>query len=645
MCRGDAGAELAAAEAGVSAVRSRVCSLATGRSFKTEPAAPGFGFVSIFKVVSTTYQALYRKYRPMTFDDVWGQEHITDALKAQVNGGRLSHAYLFVGTRGTGKTTCAKLLARAANCEHPVNGSPCNECAACRGILDGTVMDVVEIDAASNNGVDNIRALRDEAVFSPATVKKRVYIVDEVHMLSTSAFNALLKILEEPPEHLMFILATTELRKVPATIVSRCQRYNFRRLDAGVIARRLQYVAESESLRLTEGAARLLARLAEGGMRDALSLLDQCAGRGDIDERAVLDATGAAGEARTAELLEAVAAHDVSRTLELFSAMWDDGKDPAGVLSDLSALIRDTLLLSVAPKGAERLISGAYDRERLRRFAAAFTGEELLRALSAAQGGVSALRDNPSPRTAAELTLISLCSPQLSADAAALSARLSRVEAGLASLKAAGLPSPSQPAPAERVEDVPRAEVSTPEPGDDVPWAEEATPEPGDDVPRVDEATPEPGDDVPWIEEATPERGEEVPRADAATPEPGDDIPRVDEATPEREAPGAAADGGAGQWRAFLAAAEKLLPKGVYLTVANPDLVRGEAGGGRVTLRAEPGYSFNLLNSPVHLKALQDAARSALGGAALELLPSEEGEDAIKRRMDELRRFDIVKFT
>ena len=182
------------------------------------------------------YQALYRKWRPKTFDEVIGQQHITETLKSQVKNDRLSHAYLFIGTRGTGKTTCARILARAVNCEHPENGNPCGKCAACRGILEGSVMDVVELDAASNNGVDNVRALRDEAVFSPTTVKKRVYIIDEVHMLSMAAFNALLKILEEPPEHLMFILATTELQKVPATILSRCQRHSFRRLETETIS-------------------------------------------------------------------------------------------------------------------------------------------------------------------------------------------------------------------------------------------------------------------------------------------------------------------------------------------------------------------------------------------------------------------------
>ena len=217
------------------------------------------------------YQALYRKWRPKTFDEVVGQEHITETLKSQVRNGRLSHAYLFIGTRGTGKTTCARILARAVNCEHPVDGNPCGRCAACRGILEGSVMDVVELDAASNNGVDNVRALREEAVFSPAEVKKRVYIIDEVHMLSTAAFNALLKILEEPPEHLMFILATTELQKVPATILSRCQRHSFRRLEAETISRYLLTIAEREQMNLEPDAADLIARLADGGVRDALS--------------------------------------------------------------------------------------------------------------------------------------------------------------------------------------------------------------------------------------------------------------------------------------------------------------------------------------------------------------------------------------
>ena len=257
------------------------------------------------------YQALYRKWRPQTFDDVIGQKHITETLKNQVRTGRLSHAYLFIGTRGTGKTTCARILARAVNCEHPVDGNPCGTCAACRGIADGSILDVVELDAASNNGVDNVRALREEAVFSPAAVKKRVYIVDEVHMLSTSAFNALLKILEEPPEHLMFILATTELQKVPATILSRCQRHSFKRIEAPTIAAYLETIAQREGFTLTKDAAELIARLAEGGVRDALSLLDQCSASEKIDLDAVYSAMGLAGNRRTASLLDRVLAHDL----------------------------------------------------------------------------------------------------------------------------------------------------------------------------------------------------------------------------------------------------------------------------------------------------------------------------------------------
>ena len=213
------------------------------------------------------YQALYRKWRPRTFDDVVGQAHITETLKRQVATGRLSHAYLFTGTRGTGKTTCAKILARAVNCEHPVDGNPCNACPSCLGIESGSILDVLELDAASNNGVDQVRALRDEAVYTPAAVRKRVYIVDEVHMLSTAAFNALLKILEEPPEHLMFILATTELHKVPATILSRCQRFSFKRITPQDIAARLLYVAGQEQIDLTADGAELLSRLADGAHR------------------------------------------------------------------------------------------------------------------------------------------------------------------------------------------------------------------------------------------------------------------------------------------------------------------------------------------------------------------------------------------
>ena len=314
------------------------------------------------------YQALYRKWRPRTFSDVVGQSHITETLRKQVAEGRTSHAYLFTGTRGTGKTTCAKILAKAVNCESPVDGDPCCRCPACLGIENGSFLDVLELDAASNNGVDQVRALRDEAVYAPANVKKRVYIVDEVHMLSTPAFNALLKILEEPPEHLMFILATTELHKVPATILSRCQRFSFKRITPRDIAGRLEYVAGQEGIDLTSDGAELLSRLADGALRDGLSLLDQCAAAGGtVDSRAVLEALGLAGNLQTAQLMERILARDAKAALLLLNQLYSGGKDVGAVLGELSTLVRDLLLRRTAPEGGAALLSGGYDNATLDR--------------------------------------------------------------------------------------------------------------------------------------------------------------------------------------------------------------------------------------------------------------------------------------
>ncbi|MBQ5583275.1 MAG: DNA polymerase III subunit gamma/tau, partial [Ruminiclostridium sp.] len=325
------------------------------------------------------YQALYRKWRPRTFDQVVGQAHITDTIKRQVDAGRLSHAYLFTGTRGTGKTTCAKILARAVNCENPVDGNPCNQCPSCLGIESGAILDVLELDAASNNGVDQIRALRDEAIYTPAAVRKRVYIVDEVHMLSTAAFNALLKILEEPPAHLMFILATTELHKVPATIKARCQQFAFKRISPKAIAGHLGQVASQENIPLTQPAAELLARLADGGLRDALSLLDQCSGTaGELTEEAVLDVLGLAGSRQTTRILDCVAREDTVGALEELDALYQDGKDMGAFLGELSSLIRDLLIRKTAPEGGQGLLTGGYEEKVIRQLIQQFTAAELV---------------------------------------------------------------------------------------------------------------------------------------------------------------------------------------------------------------------------------------------------------------------------
>lgn len=376
------------------------------------------------------YQALYRKYRPQTFDDVSGQMAVTQTLKTQLMTGKMSHAYLFTGSRGTGKTTCAKILAKAVNCLRPDNGNPCNCCEACRAIDSGTCMDVLEIDAASNNGVDNIRDLRDDAVYTPSQVKKRVYIIDEVHMLSLSAFNALLKIIEEPPEHLLFILATTELHKVPATILSRCQRFSFRRISQEDIAARLQYVAYQENIDLDESAAWVIARLADGGMRDGLSLLDQCASAtpGELTAESVYACLGIAGERKCGELLSFIAAHDSKSALQLFNKLYTEGKDLSAMLDELACLIRDILVIKTAPNSGITMLSGVASDQEVAQLSAKLSGGELVRMMNVIQKTLADFTRSSSRRMDAELCLLNLCQLELSLDAKALNARLTRLE-------------------------------------------------------------------------------------------------------------------------------------------------------------------------------------------------------------------------
>ena len=381
------------------------------------------------------YQALYRKYRPKTFDEVVGQKSVTDTLKAQLLTGHLSHAYLFTGTRGTGKTSCAKILAKAVNCLDPIDGSPCNRCAICKAIEAGACTDVQEIDAASNNGVDHVRALRDDAVYTPAEAKKRVYIIDEVHMLSMQAFNALLKTIEEPPEHLLFILATTELHKVPATILSRCQRFSFRRLLPEDIAGRIRYVAYQEQISIDDGAVQLLSHLADGALRDGMSLLDQCAsaGGGTITAETVERCLGLAGTRKAAQLLEAVSRRDARAALEEFAALYAGGKDLAALLDEMACLARDILIVKTAPGGGLGMLSGVSETSQVLQLQNAFAEAELLRIITLLQQTAANFSKSQNPRVDCELCLLQLCLPQLQLDAQSLNARLSRVEEQLAS--------------------------------------------------------------------------------------------------------------------------------------------------------------------------------------------------------------------
>ena len=354
--------------------------------------------------------ALYRKWRPLTFDDVFGQEHVTGALRNQVAAGRTSHAYLFAGTRGTGKTTCAKILARAVCCEHPVNGSPCNQCAACRAILEDAALDVSEIDAASNNGVDNIRDIREEAAFSPTALTKRVYIIDEVHMLSAGAFNALLKTLEEPPEHVLFILATTEIHKVPATILSRCQRYDFRRIPPEIIAARLNQIAAEEGFTLEGPAASLLARLGDGSMRDAISLLDRSVSAdGHIDLGRVTEALGVPSADTVVEVYRAITAGDSVKALEIFTDCYLEGRDIVSLFDQLLSLLRDLYVLKATGRQEYLMSSSAADPKALQVLANQADGPTLEYFVSCVSDLLTRLTRTAIKRTDGEMCLLKMC--------------------------------------------------------------------------------------------------------------------------------------------------------------------------------------------------------------------------------------------
>lgn len=542
------------------------------------------------------YQALYRKWRPRTFDEVVGQPHITETLKRQVAAGRLSHAYLFTGTRGTGKTTCAKILARAVNCQHPVDGNPCNACPACLGIENGSILDVLELDAASNNGVDQIRALRDEAAYTPASVTKRVYIVDEVHMLSTPAFNALLKILEEPPAHLMFILATTELHKVPATIKSRCQQFAFKRISPQALTGRLSYVAQQEGIPLTPDAASLLARLADGGLRDGLSLLDQCGGvQGELDEEAVLEVLGLAGNRRTATLLDCVAREDTTGALAQLDSLYRDGKDMGALLGELAALIRDLLIRKTAPEGGQGLLTGGYEESALCSLAGSFTAGELVQMMTILQTVQAELYRSSSRRLDAELCLIRLCDRRLSDTPEGLSARISRLEEqmarGLPRSQAASPPAdPPSPSPEPQRQSAPEP----PQAEDRPPWED---PDGEEEAPFV--FHDEDAEDVPpWVGETPPA----PPRQ--ASPVPTQKPPKQ---TSSQDVPV-----GSGDWAGFLASLKDMPPM-VQSFLRNPQAVTGTFEEHTLTLWTDSEMTRDVLKRGDTSALLAKAAEAYTG--------------------------------
>ncbi len=408
------------------------------------------------------YRAFYRKYRPSTFTDVVGQGHITKTLENAVKTGKTSHAYLFTGSRGTGKTSCAKILAKAVNCLNAQNGNPCNECEICRGIDNGSILDIIEIDAASNNGVDNIRDLREEANFTPANAKYRVYIIDEVHMLSIGAFNALLKTLEEPPAHVIFILATTEVHKLPSTILSRCQRFDFKRIPPEDIAGRLLEVAAKENLKLAEDGAMLIARIADGAMRDALSLLDRCSSYdGVIDSAAVASSAGLAGREYIFELCDCIIEKDAAKALEIVNKLYNDSCDMERLITELTSHFRNLMVSKAVKNFQNMIICSQGEIDIIRQQSEKTTLATIMSCIDILTASASTMKQGANRRTSAELCIIRLCTPSLDSDMSAILRRLNELESAVASGKItvkAEAPAPAKTEVKAEPQPVPKAE-------------------------------------------------------------------------------------------------------------------------------------------------------------------------------------------
>lgn len=436
------------------------------------------------------YQVLYRKYRPKVFSDVYGQDHVTSTLKNEIKNGRVSHAYLFTGSRGTGKTTCAKILAKAVNCEHNVDGEPCNECEVCKGLDNGSIYDVVEIDAASNNGVDNIRELRDETNYAPSRGKYRVYIIDEVHMLSTGAFNALLKTLEEPPAHVIFILATTEVHKLPATILSRCQRFDFKRIQPETMAVRLKEVAGLEGLSLDDDAAVLIARIADGALRDGLSILDQCAGRSkEINSDLVSEVAGLAGREAMYKLSDCIANSDSNTAMSIISDLYQNSFDMERLCVEMINHFRNFLVAKTVRKSRELIICTDDEYNMILEASKGFTVESIVFALDLFQNTLVTIKGGASARIEVEMAFIKLCEPKMDESIASLLDRVSKLENAI---KSGVKVQPTQTAvPAPKEEYVPREEPK-PQP------KAEPTPEP------TPEPEPTPVEEEPPVQEQQP---------------------------------------------------------------------------------------------------------------------------------------------
>lgn len=473
------------------------------------------------------YQVLYRKYRPSSFDDVYGQNHVTDTLRNELRLGRVHHAYLFTGSRGTGKTTCAKILAKAVNCLDPRDGDPCGECPNCRGIDSGEILDVVEMDAASNRGIDDIRAIIDEVAFAPARGKYRVYIVDEVHMLSRDAWNALLKTLEEPPAHVIFILATTEVNKIPETILSRCQRFDFHRIGSADISARLAEISAKEGVSLTDEAALLISVIADGAMRDAISLLDRCIGIStEVTADVVRSAAGLAAQGHIFELADCTINKNARRALEIIDSLYKDSKDMASLCEELQSHFRSLMLIKTVGNPRELVVMSDREYDAAVSEAAYLSLADIVFRMDVLSRTRASMRDSVSPRTELEMAMVKLCAPELDKTDDALFARVAALEKAVKLLSSGSAQPAVQYTPEPKPEIKPTAESHSEKPEKAVTDYAESQPQPAvkekpaEEAKKPEEITPQARPDEKPAEKTDP-----IPRAEEPIPRPAEPQP------------------------------------------------------------------------------------------------------------------------
>ena len=554
------------------------------------------------------YKALYRKYRPQTFSEVYGQDHIVETLKGELASGKISHAYLFTGTRGTGKTTCAKILAKAVNCLEPKDGDPCLSCEACRLVAEEEATDVVELDAASNNGVDHVRLLREQIAFTPNALKYRVYIIDEVHMLSISAFNALLKTLEEPPEHAIFILATTEVHKLPTTILSRCQRFDFKRIETEKIVERIKFVADAEGFKITDDAATLIAAAADGGMRDALSILDLCVSVStDITEKTVTDVCGMSGHEYLNRLSDAISEGDTSKALTLIDELHKGSVDMLRLANDLSAHFRDIMIIKTVSSDKKPIVCSEVQYKIYSEKAARFDIKDILRALNMLSACIASMQ-NANRRSMLEMTIIKLCTPELCTDIESLEKRIRALELGAPkTISAPVAPAVSTEKPAEKP-------------------TEQAPPK---NTVIEDEAPPPP------IEEEAPPAG--IPEEESEI------VPVEATETEEVIASAPAEEGALPEWEEVLKVLAKTCPP-----------ISGVLNGSRAFISGQyllidaPNPMFrNFINSKnaIYRDAIRKAATQVLGQTyklgPYKPVKTDEQADPLKALAEKIKQFDI----